>query len=576
MFCLTAAEQRALDRYAVERGIALDLLMEAAGLQVYNWIQRAQEAGLLAPDLQVLIFCGRGNNAGDGYVLARHLAGAAYTWALYEEDVERAAGFTQALAQARQAALAQGQTFGSWAEGRARIEAWMSVQTRTQSLTQSSVADSEQGARLLAWPDTVFPLPRCWEEGGRRPGPCKLLVVDAVYGSGFSCARGLSAEASSLFALWAKAREEAGLAVLSVDIPSGVSADDGSAAPGACRADWTLSFVAAKTGLLSAPGRVLAGDIYVAQIGLGPQLLRDFWQTQGGFSTACLRGEDLAQARPRRSWDSHKTRQGRALFCCGSRGLQGAAQLALLAATRMGLGYIHALVDPEDYSAALAAQPAVLWRKWTGGLDTELCNLLRKQDLVLLGPGWGPDYDGCRRALLDLALLEARQLVLDADALNLLAQDRGHYQELLRERRKRGLAKPVLTPHTGEFQRLCPELQNGSSRLEACLQAAETYSSVLLLKGFATVVADAEARPRCYLNSTGGPSLARAGTGDILSGLLAALLAQGQEPLLAAAQAAHIHGLAGDLSAQRWGLLGASTERILDGLELAQEALGWH
>jgi hydroxyethylthiazole kinase-like uncharacterized protein yjeF len=337
--------------------------------------------------------------------------------------------------------------------------------------------------------------------------PACDLVVDAAYGTGF---RGT----------W-DPPDPAGAPVLAVDVPSGVDGGTGQVEGQALAAVRTVTFAALKPGLVLAPGRELAGRVEVADIGLDA----------AGVARAHLVGcDDVAAWLPDRPLDSHKWRAA-VWLVAGSPGMTGAATLACRAAQRAGAGYVR-LSTPGGQTGEGAPLEAVgvplPARGWAevvlAGLDRFRC--------VVVGPGLGRD---------DLAAAEVRHLarscplplVVDGDGLSALA---GAELSLA--------PTTVLTPHDGEYARLAGH-PPGPDRLEAARSLAAARGATVLLKGSTTVVAGPGGD--VLLTTSGGPRLATAGTGDVLSGVVAAFLAAGLDPLAAAAAAAHVHGRAGSL-----------------------------
>ncbi len=337
--------------------------------------------------------------------------------------------------------------------------------------------------------------------------PACDLVVDAAYGTGF---RGT----------W-DPPDPAGAPVLAVDVPSGVDGGTGQVEGQALAAVRTVTFAALKPGLVLAPGRELAGRVEVADIGL---------DAAGVARAHLVGGDDVAAWLPDRPLDSHKWRAA-VWVVAGSPGMTGAATLACRAAQRAGAGYVR-LSTPGGQTGEGAPLEAVgvplPARGWAevvlAGLDRFRC--------VVVGPGLGRD---------DLAAAEVRHLarscplplVVDGDGLSALA---GAELSLA--------PTTVLTPHDGEYARLAGH-PPGPDRLEAARSLAAARGATVLLKGSTTVVAGPGGA--VLLTTSGGPRLATAGTGDVLSGVVAAFLAAGLDPVAAAAAAAHVHGRAGSL-----------------------------
>jgi len=356
------------------------------------------------------------------------------------------------------------------------------------------------------------------------------LVIDAAFGTGFH-------------GTWT-APDPGGALVLAVDIPSGVDGLTGQAGDGVMSADHTIALAALKPGLLFAPGANFTGDVDVADIGLG-------CTSQSNL----VEGSDVQQWWRPRGADAHKWRAA-VRVVAGSPGMTGAAHLAASAAQRAGAGMVHLSV-PGDLSPGNHeyVQRPVPTQDWAGDV---LGSLDRFQSLVI-GPGLGRAEStvSAVREVLRHAPLPA---VVDGDALFALAWSEDGSAPLLRERH----ASTVLTPHDGEFA-LLTGAKPALDRLTAARRLAVDLGVVVLLKGPATVVA--EPGGRTLVVTAGDDRLATAGTGDVLSGVVGALLAQGLEPFEAAAAGAWIHGTAGQLGPRRGMIAGdllALIPRVLD------------
>lgn len=370
------------------------------------------------------------------------------------------------------------------------------------------------GARVAVLEATDAPdrVPRC------------DLVIDAAYGTGF---RGEY-----------HAPGTADARVLAVDIPSGVNGDTGEAVDGAARADATVSLAALKPGLLFGEGPERAGAVEVADIGLDV----------GRARTHVLDDDDARAAMPPRRHADHKWASG-VLVVGGSPGLVGAPWLAATAALRVGAGNVRMAVPgasgrelppSEVYSRLLPAD----------GWSAPAVEDARRCRAVVVGPGLGlAEHTGAELRRL-LAGVEAT-VVIDADALTLLGRDAPAVLS--------GRPGPtILTPHEGEFERLVGT-RPGADRIGAVRALAKEARAVVLLKGPTTVVAHPEGR--VLLAAAGTPALATAGTGDVLAGTIAAVVARGAHPFLAAAAAAHAHGAAA--RRRRAGLVAGDLARLI-------------
>jgi hydroxyethylthiazole kinase-like uncharacterized protein yjeF len=347
--------------------------------------------------------------------------------------------------------------------------------------------------------------------------PHSDLVIDAAYGTGF---RGDY-----------DAPDPAGAPVLAVDIPSGVDGLTGAAGPTAVRAERTVTFAALKPGLLLYPGRALAGVVEVADIGLDCSRAR-----------AHLVGpDDVAGWLPERPVEAHKW-QAAVWIIAGSPGMTGAAVLACRGAQRAGAGYVRLSAPGVDPGATGAPVEVVGVALAEDGWADDVVEGVGRFKALVVGPGLGT-----RERTGDAVRSVARgggdlPMVIDGDGLTALANDR-------RGTVAGGLGgRHVLTPHDGEYERLVGH-PPGADRFAAARELAASSGATVLLKGTTTIVA--EPGGAVVVTTTGDARLATAGTGDVLSGVIGALLAQGVEPASAAAAGAWLHGRAGTLGPRR-------------------------
>jgi len=481
---LDAEQMRAADLWAIEeRGVGSLDLMERAGAGVARALER------VAPDGLVAVVCGKGNNGGDGLVVARLL---------------REGG--------RQVKVVCVAPLGDFTgDARANLE-------RLVGERPLELAEDRQNAR-----DAL----------GKA-----AVIVDALLGTGFQGeARGAVGEAI-------EAMNAATAPVVSVDIPSGVDASTGVASGAAVRAVATVTFHADKPGLWIAPGKAHAGEVERIDIGIP--------RGAPGAATIGLIRPSVLDALPRRAASSTKFSSGHVLVVGGSLGLTGAPRMAAHAAMRAGAGYVTACV-PASLRAILAtAGPPELMTRGLpdddGGLTpagvASVIEASERGGALALGPGLGRG-DGAFAFARELAREVEVALVLDADGLNAHA---GALGELAAR-----TAPTVLTPHAGELGRL---LEIGSDevereRLRHVRMAAERAQAVVVLKGDDTLIA--EPSGRVAVSPGGAPALATAGSGDVLTGVIAALLAVGLEPFAAAAAGVWLHAEAGREAARRQG-----------------------
>jgi hydroxyethylthiazole kinase-like uncharacterized protein yjeF len=496
-----AETMRAIDRWAIEeRGVAGVDLMERAGAGVARALER------LAPDGPVMVVCGKGNNGGDGLVAARLL-----------REVGR---------RVTVVCVAPPREFAG--DARANLERLPGERPLQLDGTSWTEADAPDGETTREHSADLF-------------GP-NGAVIDAVLGTGF---QGQPRGGPVLAALEAiNAAGEAGATVLSVDVPSGVDASTGVVAGAAVRASATVTFHAAKPGLWIAPGKALAGKVETIDIGIP--------RGAPGATSVGLLAPSVLEQLPHREASSTKFSSGHVLVAGGSRGLTGAPRMAAEASMRAGAGYVTACVPvslqgilagagtPELMTRGLPDADGALTAEGVG----EVLEASARGGALALGPGLGRS-EGAAAFALALAREADVAMVLDADGLNAHS---GRLGELASRR-----APTVLTPHAGELGRLL-ELDSAEierERLRHVRAAAAQADAVVVLKGDDTLIAAADGR--VAVSPGASPALATAGTGDVLTGVIAALLAQDLDAFTAAAAGVRLHADAGREAARRLG-----------------------
>ena len=510
MWLLTADAMRRLDRTTIERGHATgEELMERAGAAVVRAMEQ-RYGPMLA--LRVLVLCGTGNNGGDGFVAARLL---------------RARG-------AVPRALVLGERARIQGEARVHLE-----RMEREGVTASDVTSEEALERQIAPVDG-------WD-----------FALDALLGTG---ARGapeglLAAGVQALRDL-----DDRGTRVVAVDLPTGVASDTGAVARRAVRADLTVTFGAPKRAHYLYPARAFTGALEVADIGLLPPP-----PGNPDFTVEVASPEDMAARVPVRDPRAHKRSVGQVLVIGGSTGLTGAVALAARGATRAGAGYVQVMV-PASLNDILEIKlteemtlPAAEGRARTlalAALDDALERAAHAGALVL-GPGLSRDPEALEFARA-VALRAAAPAVVDADGLNAF--------EGAADRLREAAGPRVLTPHVGEMARLTglPPAGLEAERIDQPRVWAERWNAVVVLKGAPTVIAAPDGRTQ--VNATGNPGMATAGSGDVLGGAIAALIAQGLAPFDAACLGCYVHGRAGDRVAASRGQQGISAGDIAEAL----------
>jgi hydroxyethylthiazole kinase-like uncharacterized protein yjeF len=504
---VTTEQMRELDRKAIdERGIAGLTLMENAGRAVAESALRLTES---QADRPIVVVCGRGNNGGDGFVAARRLADAGRRvkvfLAAHTEDVE---GDARACLQ--------------------RL--------------------SEAAVEVLEVEDVQPVRKACCAAG---------LVVDALLGTGLSGkVRGLPGELIEVM-------NQCGRPVLAVDVPSGLDADTGEPLGLAVRAVETVTMGLPKIGLFLYPGMDSVGRVTVADIGFPADLVNDS-PSAGDLTDQ----EWVRMLLPRRRTSAHKGSFGRVLVIAGSAGMTGAACLCAEAALRVGAGLVTvgcpASINDILEVKLTEAMTFPLPETYSRTLDTRalalILELAEEASVVAIGPGLSREPETAvlvRR----LAARVERPMVVDADGINALAD-----AAVILEGDH---APAVLTPHPGEMARLMGVAteQVQAHRARFAEAAAKRFRSVVVLKGARSIVAE-RSRP-LTINPTGNPGMATGGTGDVLTGMVAGLLAQGLLPFEAAAAATYLHGLAGDLAADLLGEASLVAGDLLESLPIA-------
>lgn len=387
-------------------------------------------------------------------------------------------------------------------------------------------ADGSTAARLLAgenWPVTIWD----YAKGKMPPDLTKPgLIIDALFGAGLS--KPLGADLRDLVAQINQRKTP----VLSVDIPTGIDGNTGQVNPVAILADVTVTFFRKKPGHLLHPGRSHCGDIVCKDIDIAADTL-----THMDAPTLFENHPDLWRADfPGRTPDSHKYKHGHVLVVSGPMRRTGAARLAARGALRVGAGLVSIAAPASALMVHAVHLTAIMVEKCDSGDDlTELAADTRK-NVILIGPGLGVNEHG--RKMVEAALASEAALVLDADALTLYKDDAQTLFTAIKSR-----TTPVtITPHGGEFSRLFGALAD-KPKIDAASEAAKMSGAIIVYKGPDTVIASPA--QECIINTNASPHLATAGSGDVLAGIIAGLLAQGMAPFKAASTGVWLHGAAG-------------------------------
>jgi len=495
---VTAEEMRRIDAQATrEFSIPSIVLMENAARSACEVIEEyfadPECACSGIKDLGVLIVCGKGNNGGDGLAIARLLANR----------------------EAEVTVLLLGKAVDLKGDPRTNHRI-----LRHADVEIHEVVGERQLTRFFA--------------GHSEPD----VIVDAIFGTGFK------SKPAGIYASAIEFINRSDAFVLAIDIPSGVSADDGKVEGCAVYADATVTMALLKRGLALYPAKDYCGDVWIGDIGIPQSAVR----TPQSAATLLLDCEDVAQIMPFRPTAGHKGTFGTALLVAGSRGFTGAAKLASLAALRIGCGLSKLCVPISVLSSVEAGLVEVVK---VGAYDTpegalslaafpQIAGLLKDAHVLAIGPGIGTLPETRE---LEMKLLKASRvpLVIDADGVSNLAGSTRFLKSLK--------VPKVLTPHPGELSRLLniSPADINRDRIEICRRTAKEFDAVLVLKGAPTVVGSPDGR--AVVNSTGNSGLASGGTGDVLTGMIAGLIAQGVPAFEAAQAAVFLHGRAADIAA---------------------------
>lgn len=363
------------------------------------------------------------------------------------------------------------------------------------------------------------------------PPASDSLLIDAIFGIGLSRPlEGEYVEIINSINKWPNKK-------IAVDIASGLIADSSSKGFSKLNVDLTISFQVPKMAFFMPENDENVGELEIVDIGLD----EDFIQSQTSNYTL-LRREDVKSILPQRKKFAHKGNFGHATIFAGSLGKIGAAILTGNACLRSGVGLLTMHIPRCGYDAVQSTLPEAMvqqdsaheWLSSLGSLDAFTA--------IGIGPGIGQHLETAG-LLSDLLNKFQRKLVLDADALNILSNNR-HLLELLP-------AKSILTPHPGEFKRLTGDWENDFEKLDRQRAFSRRYNTIVVLKGAYTTISDVDGH--IYFNSTGNPGMAKGGSGDVLTGIITAFLAQGLAEIDAAILAVYIHGLAGDLAKEKFG-----------------------
>ena len=479
MRVITGKQMKQIEQNALSYDLTYHRLMENAGAAAAAFIRRTFKV----EDRNCIIFCSKGNNGGDGFVVARKLA---------ESGVNVLVALT---------------------DGKPKSDEALAMYIQLEMMEVPILEFESNREKIKGWiPQTD-------------------LIVDAIYGIGF---RG---ELSQVHREICQIINDAAAAVIALDLPTGVECDSGTAQEGAVRADFTIAFDSLKPAHFLPFAASNCGRIEVVNIGIPPEAHFGIECKYGSLSAS-----QVFDMLPVRAPDSHKGDYGRILNVSGSLRYRGAAILSTVGALRSGAGLVT-LASPEPVCMAVSVcTPEAMLLPLTGKESVSgLCEEAVRSDAILIGCGLGQTEfaAGLVERILRIATCP---VVLDADGLNLICGN----IHILSEAK----APLILTPHPGEMARLTgksvEEVQ--ADRIGVAVTFAREHNLCVVLKGHRTLIASPGG---LLINETGGPGLAKGGSGDLLAGIIASFLAQGLHPQNAAAAAVFLHGMASDKTALR-------------------------
>ncbi|TPE45391.1 NAD(P)H-hydrate dehydratase [Pontibacter mangrovi] len=496
MKILSAAQTRQADACTIqEEGISSTDLMERAAKAFTGWFENKFQSGT-----EVHVFCGPGNNGGDGLAVSRLLHERGH-----------------------------------------RVQPYL--------VGDLSKASDDFNANLKRLPQELQPIRV--QDAAAIPALSKsAFIVDALFGTG------LNRPVTGLYAQVINSLNSSGATIASVDIPSGLYTDSQTPEEGAIiRAHCTATFELPKLAFLLPQHEQFVGEWHVVPIGLSEEFILG-----APTNFFCTTQEDIQQLlKPRRKF-SHKGMYGHALLLCGGYGKMGAAVLAARACLRSGVGLLTVQVPQAGYSILQTAVPEAMTLTDKNRRHlSELPQGVEKYDVIGVGPGIGTERV-TKTAIGQLLATSSHPLVIDADAINLIAASEKLKAQLYKK-------KLIFTPHPKEFERLVGKVKNDYDRLQHLREFCMEYKCYVALKGSHTAIGTPEGK--VYFNTTGNPGMATGGTGDVLTGIITALVGQQYTLEEACRLGVYVHGLAADLALQTVGEIAMTASDVIDHLPRA-------
>lgn len=487
-YAVTAQQMKAIDQFTIQQiGIPSLVLMERAALAVAKAAEELAGERGLGKNARILAVCGTGNNGADGVAAARILMGRGYAVSLL--------------------------FVGNPVHDSEEMKTQKQIAAHLHMVQETAVCESETSCDI---------------------------ILDAVFGIGLG--RDIGGEYRTILEKLNILKETFGVGIIAVDTPSGIHGTTGEVMGIALKADVTVTFGYAKTGLLLYPGKQYAGKLKVADIGF-PQISLE----KAGWDAGLITKEDLLKL-PKRRPDGNKGTFGKVLILAGSRGMSGAAYFSALGAYRSGAGLVKILTVQENRQILQMQLPEAMVSCYDPQQEEEMQTILEKEyawaDVIVAGPGLS--QEPYVEYLLETVLSDAYvPIVLDADGLNCVATHpylTRYFTENI-----------ILTPHMGEMSRLTsvPIADLKKDPLGEARAYSARYGTVCVLKDAVTVITDKEGA--AWINRSGCSAMAKGGSGDVLTGVIAGLLARGMEAAEAAAFGVYLHGLAGESAAAELG-----------------------
>lgn len=495
-YVLDAAMSKEVDRYTIENaGVPSAVLMERAALAVAE--KTAGLAVRFGSSVKVCAVCGCGNNGADGIAAARIL-----TWQGLRVDIIIVGNRDKASEEFL-------------------LQEKIAVNSR---MTFNDISEI----------------------------PAYNIIIDAVFGTG------LSREVTGEYCDVINRINASGALVVSVDIPSGVDSTTGAVLGNAVSANETVTFGYNKQGLMFYPGREIAGNITVADIGFCPEAIRK-------LNPAMYFTRDDIKKIPVRLPYSNKGTYGRTLVVAGSPGMSGAAYMAAAAAYRSGAGLVEIFTEKSNCQILGTLLPEAIVTGYAGEDAAELLKKsMERADFIIIGPGLSQSSQA--ECLVAEVMKRAEvPIIADADALNIMSKS----DSLLKNHK----SDVIITPHVGEMARLSGFDRNHikGQLMETAVSVAGEYNVICVLKDAVTVVAEPGGRQRRYINNSGCAAMSKGGMGDVLTGVIAGMLSVGIEPFSAAAMGVYVHGLAGQEAASGHNSHGVTATDVIEKLPIATE-----